>query len=300
MDTKEEEKENNNNSNNSSSSSNLPQRTVLPRSVRVRPPNKCLNYATQLYYLRMIEVLDVPWRLSFAVQAVGWLLASTFKTSTFYDLFGSVTFLAVICSLPNTHHASSAMAIVWCSRLGTFLTYRAMKHGEDSRFDAMLQAPLKFAVAWFLQGVWVVISLLPVILRAHRAAGSPAAAEAPGLYYAGAALFASGFALEVVADAQKWAFKCQEGNAKRRMETGVWKHIKYPNYAGEILLWVGIALTAAADCPGPAELALSALSPAFVAFLLVFVSGIPPQEAKKREYGDGRRDNRAKLVPHVF
>ena len=243
--------------------------------------------------------------ISFSIQLVGWLLASRLQTSRFYDMFGSLTFLLVTLALPNQSHASALMAVVWCSRLGTFLSYRALKHGEDPRFESIIGNPLRFGVAWFLQGVWVVICLLPVILRAHR----PSADASECSSIAGVALFLGGFVLEVTADFQKWRFKQDPANAKRSIERGVWQAVRYPNYAGEIVLWMGVALTATTDTTDAVQLALSYLSPAFVAFLLVFVSGIPPQEARRRRSASasasaparrGGRDRRAKLVPGVW
>ena len=240
----------------------------------------------------LVDVLRFPLALSLAVQLVGWAIAVTCRTGRHFDLFGSVTFFAVVISLPNPSEISALMVIAWCCRLGTFLTIRSLQHGEDPRFVGFLHDPLKQAGVWLLQGLWVVICLLPVILRAHRNA---VATVAP----APAVLFLLGFALEVTADAQKWAFKSDPANARQKIRTGVWSDVKYPNYAGEIIVWIAIALAATADgVDNVTELALSFLSPSFVAFLLVFVSGIPPQEAKM---DDGReRDDRAKMVPGVW
>ena len=259
---------------------------------------------------KLPDVLGFPLALSFTVQFVGWLLAARFKTGRHYDLFGAATFFAVVLSLPTPAQSCALMVIVWCCRLGTFLTYRSARHGEDPRFADFLHNPAKFAVAWFLQGVWVVVCLLPVILRAHRPA-APSLPTASAASSASTFLFLAGFALEVTADAQKWAFKSNPANKNKQIRSGVWSWVKYPNYAGEIILWLGIALSATADgVDNPTELALSFLSPAFVAFLLIFVSGIPLQEAAAArataigpDSEDRRRhdiDTRAKLIPHVY
>ncbi len=54
---------------------------------------------------------------------------------------------------------------------------------------------------------------------------------------AGAALWASGFTIEAVADAQKWAFKRNPANEGRFIDTGLWSLARYPNYGGEMMLW---------------------------------------------------------------
>ncbi len=92
---------------------------------------------------------------------------------------------------------------------------------------------------------------------------------------------------------------------------------QYPNYFGESTLWTGIATASAGVLlAGPIQLALglnpiSALSlcyvsPAFVTFLLLKVSGVPLSEAKyDSRFGD-RKDyqewkaNTPKFFPKLF
>ena len=256
----------------------------------------------------LVDILRLPLELSLGVQFVGWAIAATCQTARHFDLFGSVTFFAVVISLPNPSAIPSLMVIAWCCRLGAFLSLRSLRHGEDPRFVGFLHDPVKQAAVWLLQGIWVVIWLLPVILCAHRDASTSISTSTSTSTSTTVpiALFLAGFALEVTADAQKWAFKSDPANTKQQtntIRTGVWSSVKYPNYAGEIIVWLAIALAATADRPNTAtELALSFLSPAFVAFLLLCVSGIPPQEAaaaRRRKPGDDN-DTRARLVPHVY
>lgn len=85
-----------------------------------------------------------------------------------------------------------------------------------------------------------------------------------------------------------------------------WCCSQFPNYFGESTLWTGIATTAAGvlltkqvqvglglsgGVTGPLlALGLSYVSPAFVTFLLLKVSGVPLSEAKyNKRYGD-RKD----------
>ena len=60
-----------------------------------------------------------------------------------------------------------------------------------------------------------------------------------------------GFAIEVVADRQKQAFRRTAG-ATDFIRTGLWSRSRHPNYFGEIILWIGIALLALpASMAGP-------------------------------------------------
>lgn len=92
---------------------------------------------------------------------------------------------------------------------------------------------------------------------------------------------------------------------------------RHPNYFGESTLWTGIATTAvgvlmakpvrAALGIHPASAAaLSYVSPAFVTFLLLKVSGVPLSETKyDKKFGD-RKDyqewkrNTPKFFPKIF
>ena len=56
--------------------------------------------------------------------------------------------------------------LFWCLRLGAFLTARiaATPGRRDSRFDRARSAPPLFLLYWTLQGLWVTLTLLPVLL----------------------------------------------------------------------------------------------------------------------------------------
>lgn len=85
--------------------------------------------------------------------------------------------------------------------MGVFLFRRILSEGHDSRFDRIRHKPARFAVVFVFQAIWVSLQLLPVMaLNAVPAAALPRLATADLL---GLSLWASGFALEVVADGQK-------------------------------------------------------------------------------------------------
>ena len=51
-----------------------------------------------------------------------------------------------------------------------------------------------------------------------------------------------GIILELVADNQLFNFKIKENNPIAVMRFGVWQNLRHPNYLGEILFWLGLAL----------------------------------------------------------
>jgi steroid 5-alpha reductase family enzyme len=50
---------------------------------------------------------------------------------------------------------------------------------------------------------------------------------------------AAGFVVEVVADQQKTIFRADSKNKGRFITSGLWAWSRHPNYAGEIVLWIG-------------------------------------------------------------
>ena len=101
----------------------------------------------------------------------------------------------------------------------------------------------------------------------------------------GAAVWATGFAIEVVSDNQKSAFRAKPENQGKFIDVGLWSWSRHPNYFGEITLWVGIALIALPALDGWQYLTL--ISPVFVYVLLTRISGIPLLESRgKKKWGD--------------
>lgn len=88
----------------------------------------------------------------------------------------------------------------------------------------------------------------------------------------------AGFAVEVVSERQKRRFRQDPANAERFITTGLWAWSRHPNYVGEIVLWVGIALIAIPALSGWQFITL--ISPLFVYLLLTRISGIPPLESR--------------------
>lgn len=227
--------------------------------------------------------------LAFLVQWIAFVPANAAQTERFYDLTGSATYVLVVgLALAGPTLTGdppggpgprawvlSAMTAVWALRLGTFLVRRIHAAGKDGRFDQIKRDPPRFLMAWTLQGLWVTLTALGVVVVASSPAG---AAPLGPLDALGWALWALGFGVEVAADAQKAAFAANPANAGRWIDQGLWARSRHPNYAGEITLWTGIFVSGAAAFHGAQWLAV--LSPVFVYVLLTRVSGVPLLEQR--------------------
>ena len=108
----------------------------------------------------------------------------------------------------------------------------------------------------------------------------------PGLI--GALVWIFGFAIEAAADAQKNQFRADPENRGKFIDTGLWSWSRHPNYFGEIVLWVGVAIIALPVLRGWQWVTL--ISPVFVALLLTRISGVPILEKRADEKWGGQED----------
>ncbi|WAQ95096.1 hypothetical protein MAR_007567, partial [Mya arenaria] len=150
------------------------------------------------------------------------------------------------------------------------------KEGKDSRFNGVRGNPGRFWVYWTIQGLWIFVTLLPVLVLNNKKEDKPLTYRD----YAGWGLWTLGFLFESIADYQKSAFKANPDNAGKFITSGLWSTSRYPNYFGEICMWSGLFLTSSSAMTSAKEYA-SVLSPLFVTFLLLKVSGVPIQEKQQ-------------------
>jgi steroid 5-alpha reductase family enzyme len=107
----------------------------------------------------------------------------------------------------------------------------------------------------------------------------------------GALVWIFGFAIEATADAQKSRFRADPENKGKFIDTGLWSWSRHPNYFGEIVLWVGVAIIALPVLQGWQWVTL--ISPVFVTLLLTRISGIPILEKRADEKWGGQEDYEA-------
>ena len=218
--------------------------------------------------------------LVFLVQWVVFVPSWFAHTEHFFDLTGSLTYLAVVAltllsrgSVTPYSLLVAAMVTAWALRLGAFLVARVRAAGSDSRFDAMKYRFAWFLMTWTLQGLWVLLTAGAAL----AAITSPEDRQIEAFALLGVALWAFGFGIEVAADEQKRRFRTRPENLDRFITTGVWARSRHPNYFGEILLWFGVAVAAFPSLSGWSMVTL--VSPLFVWLLLTRVSGVPLLEA---------------------
>lgn len=229
--------------------------------------------------------------LAFGVNIAAFIPSFLAGTEHYYDLTGSLTYLTVTAvalisadDLDARSIIAAVLIIVWAGRLGTFLFRRIQAAGKDGRFDQIKTSFIRFLMAWMLQGLWVTLT-----------AGAAFAAITSGektsfgvVGFIGLGVWLAGFAIEVVADSQKSAFRKRPENAGRFINVGLWAWSRHPNYFGEILLWTGMAIMVVPALAGWQYLTL--ISPVFVAMLLTRISGVPMLERRADKKWGGQPD----------
>ena len=255
-------------------------------SVRLASPSLMLLGSGVAWAGGSLSVLVLGWVLLLNVLA--WVPAYLKQTERFYDLIGSTSFIssALLAGWMVRPGLAGmimlACVVLWSSRMAWFLVGRIHRQGKDGRFDAIKPDPVRFLNAWVMQGLWAFLCLLPVLVRldaAPKATGSV-------LFWAGFGLWILGFAIEVVADEQKRRFRRQYLDGSQFIETGLWRLSRHPNYVGEILLWAGITVMAVPVANGWQWIIL--ITPAFVYWLLRFISGVPLLEKRSDEKWGGQ------------
>ena len=245
------------------------------------------------------------------IQWVAWIPASIGKTERFYDLTGGLTYITLVgFSLWAGSQAEpvssreliiSLLVVIWSLRLSSFLYLRIHRTGKDGRFDKLKTSSIRFLVPWTIQGLWVFLTMIVVIVINTQANSAPALGIWDGI---GLSIWILGFSIEVIADNQKTVFNSEPNNQGKWIDCGLWSYSRHPNYLGEILLWTGIAFFGVSCFTGLEKIAW--ISPLFIYLLLTKISGTPILDRRALEkWGDDSeyqtyREKTPLLFPRLF
>ena len=196
----------------------------------------------------------------------------------------------VTAVMPNARQwLVAAFVLAWALRLGVHIAIRTAGISDDPRYAT-------FAEAWganaprrmflFLQNQ--ALGSIPLVFAIFVAAHFPSA-DLRLQDYLGALVLLSGILGEAIADAQLKHFR--EGSAAKGQvcDIGLWRWSRHPNYFFEWLGWLAYPVIAISPSYPWGWAAL--LAPAFMYWILVHVTGIPPLEAQMlQSRGDRYRD----------
>lgn len=239
-------------------------------------------------------VFAIGVALAFIINWIAFIPAFIRQTEKFFDLMGGISFItvtviAVLLSPVVDERAwlLLGMVVVWALRLSTFLYRRVHAAGEDRRFREIKTSFPRFLLTWSLQGIWVSFSLAAAL----AAITSETRLELGIFALVGFLVWAFGFGFEVIADSQKSKFKADPANDGKFINIGLWSWSRHPNYFGEIVLWIGVAIVALPILQGWQWVTL--ISPIFITLLLTRISGIPMLEKRADEKWGGQEDYEA-------
>ena len=248
--------------------------------------------------------------ITFVIQWMAYIPAFLLKTEKFYDLTGSLTYIGTISfalyatdSINNLKLGNLIVGmaiIIWAVRLGSFLFMRIRRDKKDGRFDSIKTSFSQFFMTWTLQGMWVFICSSAAFI----AIANPTGVVINSVFIFGLVIFIFGFAVEVLADNQKTAFRSIPENKDQFINEGLWARSRHPNYFGEITLWSGITIMGISTFEGMNYLAI--FSPIFSYLLLVYVSGVRMLEYRgQKKWGHldeykNYKKNTPKLIPKIF
>lgn len=232
-----------------------------------------------------------------AWNALGAFLTLLIGNHVLFDFVGGTAFaLAALAALPRGWQAAAprqrlalGLVVGWAARIAPFLLIRALAMGPDPRLTPFMERPVGFVVLWALNAIWAWMTLLAHNLLAGRPADAPGM-RLGAVGWLSAAAFAAGLGIETVADLQRSAFReAHRGVAGAFCDVGLWRLSRHPNYFGEILAWSAMcALALPALRAGPSERPAAGrlrrlaalLSPLFLSWLLLCVSGVPTAERR--------------------
>jgi steroid 5-alpha reductase family enzyme len=238
--------------------------------------------------LSMSVLMTIAWAIQQRTGNSGWV--DTIWTFAVGLVGAGSALWPVGAEMPNPRQwLVAALVAIWSLRLGIHIAIRTAAISDDPRYAA-------FAKEWgvnsarrmfvFLQNQG--FGSIPLVFAIFVAARFPLATLRLQDYLGAAILFA-GIAGEAVADWQLKRFRAQEANKGRVCDAGLWRWSRHPNYFFEWFGWLAYPVIAlSVDYHwGWATL----LAPAFMYWILVHVTGIPPLEAQMlRSRGDRYRE----------
>ncbi|KAJ3121297.1 hypothetical protein HK098_003806 [Nowakowskiella sp. JEL0407] len=263
--------------------------------------------------MSLLSSLTQTGLVNFSLNAISFLISVPLKTEKLYDFTGTSAFIVSVVfaitkitpdfswnSILNVHPRQllvSVMTVTWATRLLVYLVLKVNLFG-DRRFENVKNNPKKFAFFYTFQVVWVFLTSLPVYYVILKP--SPIQSDLFTVWTdaVGFGMWAFGFFYECIADAQKmrWQISKQEKRFSEVLEVGLFKYSRYPQYFGEILLWSGMYVICGGTYPWNSyERYLLSISPIFVSWLIIKVSGVRFQDSE----GNKRYKNNPRWKEYV-
>ena len=206
-----------------------------------------------------------------------WLVSVARRNANIVDQLWGIAPITVVAACLLTGETRTArswlcavLIVSWGLRLSAYLTIRDRGRDEDWRHREARESKRGFVwrslpeIFWFqLVGGGLVVGL-PMF-----AAVSEGQTPLGWIDAVGVALWVIGITTEATADLQLARFRRDPSHRARVLDEGLWRYSRHPNYFGELVLWVGLALIGVA-----AGAWWSLFSPLLVAIVILRVTGV--------------------------
>ena len=254
-----------------------------------------------------LEALAAIALLLSALMAMAWMVQQRTGNSGWVDTTWTFSVGAVgtgsalwpiAGAAPNARQwLVAALVAIWSLRLGAHIAVRTAGISDDPRYAAFARewgadSPRRMFVFLQNQG----LGSIPLVFAIFVTARFPD--QALRLQdYLGALILFVGIAGEAEADAQLKSFRDEPANNGLVCDAGLWRWSRHPTYFVEWFGWLAypvIAIASGDPLSYPWGFA-ALLAPAFMYWILVHVTGIPPLEAQMlRSRGERYRDYQAR------
>jgi steroid 5-alpha reductase family enzyme len=170
----------------------------------------------------------------------------------------------------------AALVAIWSVRLGLHIALRTAEITDDPRYAAFAEKwGVNSARRMFIflqnQALGSIPLVFAIFVAAHVAPGGLGWRD-----FVGGLILLAGIAGEALADAQLKSFRQNPANKGRVCDVGLWRWSRHPNYFFEWFCWLAYPVIAL-SVDDPWSFA-TLLVPAFMYWILVYVTGIPPLE----------------------
>jgi steroid 5-alpha reductase family enzyme len=231
----------------------------------------------------------LPWLLATALllSAIGFVRVVYFISIGYaFSMIGMAVFTSLAVRSPIQWQALLQLALiaVWGIRLGLYLIRREGQASyQERRAQTYGGAPAPLVARL---GIWLAVATLYVAMFSpalYSAMSGESTWLANGTRAAGLMAMALGLGIEALADTQKAILKQRNPNAF--CQTGIYGWVRYPNYLGEILFWVGNWIAALILYPGLLAWVIGTVG--VVGLVLIMLGSTRRLEAtQQRRYGD--------------